>query len=276
MKPGFRTWLLTGLALFPATAPSHPADSSPASPPNPSLGKDDSGFYPVAPTPRNAAIAQAAATISKLWPRHMVLYCRQSEDLIKRLESGLDRHPQDLAILERLVVSLLDREKENPAAISKEGSEMLLGVQTRALSGFLSNSLAANTPAPYRMHCARLAASFMLALNKEVIPGFKPEMVTANVAPPIMPVPAQPMMAGMNPDSIKDPVARAAYQEAIAKNARANALNSRQYCLRGTLKTLEFEMTAYVRAATEKYPGLKEPGEKVLRDAGSAHRGLVP
>jgi hypothetical protein len=71
---------------------------------------------------------------------------------------------------------------------------------------------------------ARSVASFLGAIRSERIQNFVELPVSANVAPPD----GIPGFAGMDPNAISDPGAKAKYLEAISSNARNDSINRRQ------------------------------------------------
>ncbi len=78
-----------------------------------------------------------------------------------------------------------------------------------------------------RLANARLVARFLGRIRKEKVRNFQNRKVTMNVAPPID-APGEGMAAGMDPDDIKDPAAKAAYKAAILQNEENNVWNERQ------------------------------------------------
>jgi hypothetical protein len=75
-----------------------------------------------------------------------------------------------------------------------------------------------------RSHVVRLGAIFCSAVRGQHIPDFKPFDVTINVM-------AEGYGAGVDPASIPDLQARAAYEAAIVENGRRAMINSEQGCL---------------------------------------------
>ena len=77
----------------------------------------------------------------------------------------------------------------------------------------------------------RLQIKVLLAIQKARDPHYDPaapeNIVYLNVAPPVTPT-NEGVMAGMAPSAIKDPVARKAYEEAIAANHRRNEKSHRE------------------------------------------------
>ena len=81
-----------------------------------------------------------------------------------------------------------------------------------------------------RQRNAHLLARYLGRVRKEKVPNFKSKEVHLNVSPPVN-APGEGMAAGMDPNDIKDPVARAAYKAAIRTNADNNIWNGRQSML---------------------------------------------
>lgn len=72
-------------------------------------------------------------------------------------------------------------------------------------------------------------AGFLGAVRRELIPNFIPKPATLNVMPPIEGTGLR--IAGMDPNAIKDPVAREKYKAALLQNRRNAVQNSRQIML---------------------------------------------
>lgn len=208
-----------------------------------------------------AQIEQAAAEAESLWPNNIEKY----SECYYRLIMGFPavKHPEYLPLLEKLVFSVVVKEETKPLKLSDDASGGLLGVQTDAIILLLSTARQVNTAGKDRIRYAALAKLFIGRLSKELIPNFKPKAVTANVIPPIS---SGPMMAGMNPDAIKDPVAREAYIKAREENSQNSVLNSRQHSLREWIHELNSVLTSFLKNTVVKYPAFKDEAEKILHD----------
>ena len=90
-----------------------------------------------------------------------------------------------------------------------------------------------SVPLEERKSHARLLARCLGKVRTEMVPNFKRKPATMNVMPPVMPSPEFPMTgaAGMDPNDIDDPVARAAYIAAIQVNEENHLWNQRQQTL---------------------------------------------
>ena len=80
-----------------------------------------------------------------------------------------------------------------------------------------------------RQRVGRLLSRYLGRIRKELIPDFKPNPTVQNVIPP--PGTPGPMIAGMDPDAIDDPVAKAKYKAAIRQNHLDAVQNGRQLFL---------------------------------------------
>lgn len=75
----------------------------------------------------------------------------------------------------------------------------------------------------------RALSKFLGRIREETVPDFKPKRTSLNVFPPRTGKGFR--LAGMSPEAIEDPVARAQYKAAIQQNKENNVFNSRQYML---------------------------------------------
>jgi hypothetical protein len=85
----------------------------------------------------------------------------------------------------------------------------------------------------------RLRIEVLKAIDSAMDKGFDPEApqnrAFMNVTPPVMPTnPPGPIMSGMDPAAIKDPVARKAYEEALEKNKKKITKANREHSLKMT------------------------------------------
>jgi hypothetical protein len=72
-----------------------------------------------------------------------------------------------------------------------------------------------NTKPTFKVEDARLLAMFLGEVRNDLINGYEPARTFVNVMPPLN---SGPVYTGMSPTAIKDPVARAEYEQAIEKN----------------------------------------------------------
>jgi hypothetical protein len=73
---------------------------------------------------------------------------------------------------------------------------------------------------------ARLLSRYLGRIRSEIIHNYKDQPVTENVMPPLDTL--GPVFSGISPDAIKDPVARAKYEDAIRENHQNAVINARQ------------------------------------------------
>lgn len=207
-------------------------------------------------------VEQAAAKADALWPNNVEKYCGCYDGLIVGVKLSAQQSG-DLSQLEKLVTSVLEKTETKSLKIPHHASDMLLGVQKNAFRNLLGIAGFVNTAGEDRVRYAALAGSFLIRISKELIPNFKPKPVYRNVAPPIR---SGPVVIGMNPDGIEDPVAREAYKKAIEENSLNAALNSRQRSLRQLIPNLKEQLTHFLKDTETQYPAFKDKAEKLLSD----------
>ena len=117
----------------------------------------------------------------------------------------------------------------------KTGTDDLFTMQKLA-SYLLSNT---NASAEERRATVPLICAYLGEIRNETVPNYERKPVTRNVAPALPP--GVPGAAGMDPDAISDPVARAKYKEAIRKNQENSLMNTRQ----AVLRRMNVEMSPY-------------------------------
>jgi hypothetical protein len=88
----------------------------------------------------------------------------------------------------------------------------------------------------------KLLCKYLGKMRKEVVPNYTPKLVVANVAQPA----GTPGAAGMSPEAISDPIARAKYEASIRENQGNSRMNSRQV----ELRSIEWEMSKPIIAYT--------------------------
>jgi hypothetical protein len=91
---------------------------------------------------------------------------------------------------------------------------------------------------------ARLLCRYLGKIRRDLVPNYERKPVFTNVDPP-EDVPGI-KISGMNPEAIKDPVARAKYQAAIRKNQENNLANMRQSFLHDRQITTTKPILAYL------------------------------
>jgi hypothetical protein len=104
---------------------------------------------------------------------------------------------------------------------------------------------------------AEIQAKFLGQVRTAIIPNYHFKMEEMNVAPPVAPTNGF-TIAGMNPAAISDPVARAAYEKAIAENAQRDDENDLQlHTLPDINKTLTTYFFDYVKVLFTQNSELK-------------------
>ncbi|MGH8239787.1 MAG: hypothetical protein ACREXP_22635, partial [Steroidobacteraceae bacterium] len=103
----------------------------------------------------------------------------------------------------------------------------------------------------------RLLAKLLGQIRQELIPEYVPQRVVMNVRPPAG---AGDMrsIAGMNPEAIKDPVARERYKAAIRENSAKAVQNNRQATLRRMETEFARGIVGYLRGAAENPGALRQ------------------
>ncbi len=108
-----------------------------------------------------------------------------------------------------------------------------------------------------------LASQLLGRLRQEIIPNFSRLPVTANVRPP----PGVPGYAGMSPEAITDPAARAEYESAIQANRKNNRINRRQHTLERVEKSIRGHLHDYLAQLVDEASISKDHFERCLIDA---------
>lgn len=128
--------------------------------------------------------------------------------------------------------------------LSKQADLKEVGTSDLSTMKVLAACLASNDDASIneRRLTVRLLCKYLGKVRKERVPDFKPKPVEENVAPP----PGVPGFAGMSPDAIKDPAARAKYEQAIRENQDSARQNSRQAELEGMEWAMHKQLKSYM------------------------------
>jgi hypothetical protein len=147
-----------------------------------------------------------------------------------------------------LLGNVLAKDPASRSTVFVVGEADLLAVEE--LAGVLLRR--DNVTAEQRHRKIMLLASTLGRVRQELIPGYVRRMVTMNVSPPILS--GGPMAAGMDPDAIKDPVAREAYKAAILENEINNLTNIRQRKLYAMNRALSRSMIRYFVEVGEAHP----------------------
>jgi hypothetical protein len=114
--------------------------------------------------------------------------------------------------------------------LSKQANPTEVGISDLSTMQDLASYLASHDDVSIddRRQTLGLLCKYLGKLRKERLPNFTPKPVDANVAPP----PGVPGFAGMGPDAIKDPAAKAKYEQAIHENEDNARRNARQHQLK--------------------------------------------
>lgn len=138
----------------------------------------------------------------------------------------------------------------------------LLGVQSRAVEALMSLSAVASKEQKKEIY--DIANSFLSSCIKRSIPNYKPLPVTVNVMPPVPDGSGSTVMvSGMDPEAIKDPMAKAAYLKAIAENAANATKNLEQQILEKILATTKYGFVEFASKLVGEHVLTKE---NVLKD----------
>ena len=143
----------------------------------------------------------------------------------------------------RLLESLLSKAAQLPKTSPDD-----LFVMQKVASYLVTN---ANASTEEQRTNVRLVSRFLGEIRKEIIPNFKRKSVTLNVSPP----PGVAGMAGMDPEAIRDPIARAKYKAAIRENQSNNLLNTRQTVLRNIEREVSEPIVRYMIATFQAWDG---------------------
>jgi len=128
--------------------------------------------------------------------------------------------------------------------LSKQANPIEVGNSDLSTMQDLASYLAANDDIPIndRRLTVSLLCKYLGRVRKEKVPNFTPKPVVENIALP----PGVPGMAGMSPDGIKDPTARAKYEAAIRENEDNARQNSRQHELKRIDWALGKKLKSYI------------------------------
>ena len=114
-----------------------------------------------------------------------------------------------------------------------------------------------------RQEIVLLLSKFLGRIRSEIVPGYVPKHVVANV-----PLPEGVAgMAGMNPEAISDPIAQAKYEASIRENQENNRINSRQVALRRLDKQMSRPVVEYIIQTLGANVAPRELVEQCIRDA---------
>lgn len=160
----------------------------------------------------------------------------------------------------------------NSLITGKLGSDMgipnapqILSLQSAALEGLMS--LAPFAKKEQKVEIYNMANTLLSRCRKQAIPNFEPLPVALNIAPPVAdPTKGVAMTAGMDPEAIKDPKAKAAYLKAIAENSANRAKNLEQLLLQRTMFITKASFIGFASTLVREQDLTKE---KVLKDFAS-------
>ena len=215
---------------------------------------------------RHASLEDEAAKADLLWPVDLVKYCNAYPLLIGQAQDLLSKQsPDTLPLVEKLVTTFVAKTELKSRPLSREDSGVLLTAQTKAMRSLLAGKSRLFASGEDRIRYSRLALSLLARLKEHLPPDFKPLPVYANVAPPI--ASGEMMMSGMDPESIKDPVAKAAYLAAIAENVRNNAYNIHEGNLRNSSRenvyNLRFCLEFFLETTVKKFPATTAQADEI-------------
>ncbi len=165
--------------------------------------------------------AKLLKQIESLWPDQPENYFRCQNQLGAILESMVATNTK--------VDSLLNEQAKT--VLNKKCPDDISGLnECVSAKGNSVQVLAELTKSAPSIPVAEMLAKTLGEIRSLIITNYQWEMVTANVAPPIVPPlrstnGMQVMFSGMSANSIQDPAAREAYQKAIAENKRHNQDN---------------------------------------------------
>jgi hypothetical protein len=181
-------------------------------------------------------LAEEALRLEELWKGGKTSeYYQQASKIAEEILSGDATDTKDEAAAE-LLESLLSK-----AAVSTKATTYYDLFAMRKVASYLIPP--ERFSAEERRINARLLSKFLGEIRNEIVPNYQDRPVTMNVAPP----PGTPCaVAGMDPDAIDDPVARAQYKEAIRQNDENNLMNTRQFVLRNIELELSTHIVAYL------------------------------
>lgn len=150
--------------------------------------------------------------------------------------------------------------------LSKQVDPAEAGTSDLATMQELASYLVSNddVSAENRRNNVRLLCKYLGKVQKERVPDFKPKPVFENVAPP----PGVPGVAGMSPEAIKDPAARAQYEEAIRGNRENRALNARQTKLRSMEWSMRKQLKGYMLKTFKAEDVASTALSECMKDAG--------
>jgi|RhiMetdeSRZDD1v2_1073273.scaffolds.fasta_scaffold16366_10 hypothetical protein len=109
-----------------------------------------------------------------------------------------------------------------------------------------------DVPDERRQEKVRLLAWVLGRIRLELVPAYVPQSVVMNVLPPAG-AGKGPIIAGVDPETIRDPAARERYKAAIRENQAKAVQNTRQRTLQGMEMELARPIVGYLsRAAREQ------------------------
>ena len=158
-----------------------------------------------------------------VWPTNNEAYFRISEQLGTVLENLAQTNSVALTLLRNQ--STLALEKRIP-------TNPILAVACYDLKVLAAQRLA-RLPINPNLEDAELLATFLGEIRRATKTNYQRATVVANVAPPIPPAGTNRMgvFAGMSPEAISDPEARAAYVKAIGENGMRACENDLQFLI---------------------------------------------
>jgi len=168
-------------------------------------------------------------------------------------------HEQFEAALEKRGQSAVkELRKQMALAMEKQCAQSNAEVALDCFAGKekVANRLMRTTNSKPELELAEQLARFVGEVRTAIIPGYHRQEVELNVLPPIQ---TGPINAGMDPKAIADPVARAAYEKAIAENSDRSSMNTLQMVVLPKMdQSVSSNFIRYVKTMVDQNPQTKE------------------
>lgn len=204
------------------------------------------------------ALDKELARLELIWqPGHGRDYYIQAGKIADGLQA------QERVAANAAALSLLNAvQAKRPVAVE---DSLDTGVTDLAAMTKLAHFLLAqdNMPIEQRQQKMRLLSKLLGQVRREIVPNYVWQRVVMNVAPPA----GVAGMAGMDPEAIRDPVARKQYQAAILDNQSKSLGNSRQQALRRMEEELARPIVDYLSAAARPPGALADTVRQSVAEA---------
>lgn len=177
---------------------------------------------------------QEVSQVEELWKKGNIReYYSKASKLAKDIEMN-----SPTSDLNTVAAKLLDNLITKEVKIEEVGTDDLSIMQK--LAAYLISYTSASDKD--RRINVKLLCRYLGKIRKEILPDYKPKPVVANVPPP----PGVPGFAGMSPEAIKGPAARARYEASIRENQENNVMNRRQAELGSQVREMTKPIMAYI------------------------------